>query len=1339
MKISLKLKPSLLGQYYEMRCDKYLVYHSVADESYKKIGWTEPAEFRMTAATKAGQEWEKILLDRLGEDETCAVVKMTHNMKLEDTVKVLKSLRKRDKTTYIYQPCLEITSSFQKAYPSCFKSSNVKVGFSSSMFPDFIKAEYIHTQNKYRLTVIDAKNASSIRMGAEIQIALYVEILKCIIADKKITNCYINEDEGIVWNREKITDNCLEHIFDLQDARAEVKTFLSEKITEICDTIEASSNGKQLQDKLSYRVTQKCEYCDNFEGCKKYCKDKRNVRLMPYITVEAQNRLDELIAEGELEDDSVTSVKKLLKDNPESLTDDCHYWKNIKNNIKAYEKGILSYYKGKTERFPKVGSSISFPISSNFSLLLTAQQDVNSGRVYAFAWLLKPCKGIDLFGEGLVNGRAVICEGKDKCPGKGTYYDSIVAEDDSPEEFDRIERIFVESIYDILERISDYPEPKKRKLQCFVMDDYERINIENTLYSMLEFLDPTDDQELIEKVMTILFWMQGERLATDAKWQPESIVETPFTVLTTEVSRLYVLSEGVAYNLRKIASVFSPDYNFDGDTSSYFGVLSNVVEGTRIINAWKEKNTAKKRRQIESLARHLRRRLFVENKIIEVMQADNREEKIHLSAWPAQYSMQKPKYPDYPEVARLDFENRFEQLLKYQGIRKSRISGIQNAIDDGNILQLEWSGSGNSYYILNSDSYIGQEWFSAFLCEDTPENRLNIMLLRDADYTCRDKIRFLPSFSVRDSNTVFYPIVPRMDYNYVDNGDYAKLDFTPKDNGFVPELGKKYLFFEVYSDVNSKKTELGISNLPDRLELLNPSKLSGSTGLKFDRNAKAICKKYWSPDNNTFSPSQEKAFIHLFENKLNVLQGPPASGKTDFIARSLITLASYYAEVKKKKLKIMVTAMSHSAIENVLLKLDKMLQNGNPHNIRVYKVDRFDDDKAFSGKNVCPIDSEKLSKRMDEKEIQIIGMTSWAAYKAFHDEKKGDMRIFDMIVMDEASQIRSMDAFLNLECSDKKTRFLLVGDNDQLPPIIGGKYKEIEGEKYIHGSIFKLYASALGDDHKDVISLSDNFRMNGILCKYPSMMIYGPEYQAYNESIRKQKISLKKKPKDEMLSFILDEEYPLVFCELSGVSREQKEAEVEMVTSIVHELWQNQMNAETKKLAKTTGNFWRDKSQGNNTYEGACGIITPHHEHINRLKTSVSNDLDLDRDEIFIGTVDKLQGKERKTVIVSYGVSENEKIRNESEFIFSRNRFNVSITRGKAKTIVFLSDAIAEPNLYTNIMAANDPALKKGIDFIHHFVSYMKEEKEDEEMESAIYQYVHGDVSMGVWRKKLLE
>ena len=87
------------------------------------------------------------------------------------------------------------------------------------------------------------------------------------------------------------------------------------------------------------------------------------------------------------------------------------------------------------------------------------------------------------------------------------------------------------------------------------MDNYEKYNIESALYNMLEYLDPVEDQKTLEKVMAILFWMQGERLVTDAEQQPEECVENPVIVITNEISRLYVLSEGVAYSLKETAKV----------------------------------------------------------------------------------------------------------------------------------------------------------------------------------------------------------------------------------------------------------------------------------------------------------------------------------------------------------------------------------------------------------------------------------------------------------------------------------------------------------------------------------------------------------------------------------------------------------------------------------------------------------------------------------------------------------------------------------------------------------------------------------------------------------------
>ena len=1343
MELTLKLKPSLVGQYYEKQCDKYLVYNSLEKKEYSNLGWEQPISFRQTAAAKAGAEWETILLKRLLDDSSCEVLDLKHDddheVTLGGTVEALKSLKTKDKPIYIYQACLGITPSFSEKYFSSLKNLSSQATFSHRMFPDFIKAEYRHSEEKYCLTVIDAKNASFLKMGAEIQIALYVKILKEIIKDFHIDNCYVNEEEGIVWNREKITDNRLEHVFGLMEATHEVDVFFDDKLVNICTILDSCSSGTEIQNELDYRINHKCEFCDNFETCKNYCKKERNVRLMPYITIEAQNRLKELKDSGDLKDDTLESVKAIILSNPDLLTQDCSFWKNVKNNIEAYEKGLISLFDGKKDRFAKVGSSMSFPIGQHFALILTAQQDVSTGRNYAYSWLMKPGKGIDIWEQGLNdNGFVVLKDGKDGSSGKGTYFDSIVAQEGTQEEFDRIDRVFVESIYELLKRVSEYSEQDKRMLQVYVMDDYERDNIESALFNMLENLDSEQEQDLLEKVMTILFWMQGERLVTDSESQPEDTVEVPVSVLTTEISRLYVLSEEVAYSLKKISEIFSPKYNFSEDTSSYFGILSNVVEGMNIIHIWDEDMPDVKQKRIESLAYHLRKRLFVESSIISAIQGDNNK-LIHLSAWPMRYRMQKPKYPEYPEIARLDFENRYEQLLSYYQIRSVRMSGIQNAIENGSILSLEYTGEGNTYSIINHDTYVGNEWFSAWLCEDTPENRLQVMLLRDTEYTGNPKRRMSSKFSVRNTDTIFYPNSFDQIYNFKDDGVVATMDFMTKDfSGFQPVKGKRYLLFEVYSDLNSDKTSIGIGKLVKRQELLDPKQISSHTELDYDKNLESICTKFWSPDDHEFSPSQKKAFIHLLEQRLTVLLGPPASGKTDFIARALITIASYYKTVEKRSLKIMITAMSHSAIENVLLKIDKMLQNSNPFGIKVYKSSRFDDKKAFEGKNVEVIWDKHVSDKMMLDEIQIIGMTSWSVYKEFHDAKTGKMRFFDIIVMDEASQIRAMDSFLNLECGDKNTRYLLVGDDDQLPPIINGKYKEIEGEKYIHGSIFRMYITGLGKDHQDIVSLSDNFRMNGILCKYSSKALYGPDYKPFNDEIKYQRLYLKNSFDDVLIDSLLDENYPLVFCELFGPAREQNDAEVKLVTDLVNQLWNSQVNSKSGKLAKDEGNFWRDKTLDNGEFlDGACGIITPHHEHINRLKTSISNNLNLNRGDIFIGTVDKLQGKERQAVIVSYGVSETEKIMNESEFIFSSNRFNVSITRGKAKTIIFLSEAIAEPNLSTNLITANDKTLEKGIKFIHGFSAYMKECEEDENIVSEEYPDYYGNVSLKVWKKRL--
>ncbi len=1353
MELSLYLKPSRLGQYYELLCDKYLVYYSVSTEDYEKLGWTKPEKQQTNASIEAGNEWEKILYDRLKDDDACETKQITYFEKDKDKEKkpdidkeyeqdenivdVLKNLSTKDKPIYLYQACLSVTPSFENTYLSDVKGKTTKVSMSNRMLPDFIKAEYSPKNKKYRLTVIDAKNAGFLKVSAEVQITIYVKVLKYLLKDEKITNCFVNEEEGIVWNREKITDNLIENVFQLKEAEETIESFFHDKLPKLCDVMENCKDGEELQKALEYSISQKCEYCDNFETCKDFCASNSSVRLMPYMTQNAQERIKELLSNGTLQDDSVEQLKEVLENEPQLLTDDCAYWKNVKNNLDAYTQGISDYYSRKKMRYQKNASSIAFPVYQDFSLFLTAQQDVSSGRVYAYSWFLSPAKGLDIWDLGLnQNGYVAINASNGAAGGEGTYFDTLIALEKTTDEFDRIDQIFVEKIYELLKRISEYPEPKKRRLQCYVMDEYERKNIENMLFHILETVDFDEGKELIEKVTAILFWLQGDRLVTDSDEEPEKCVENPMTVISSEISRLYVLSEGVSYNLKGIASVFSPKFNFDNDNwaDNFFGTLSNVVNDKTITDIWKDRKKDDKR--IEILKSHLRKRLFVEKVIIATVQSDNFET-TRLSTWPAQFTLLKPKYPDYPEVAKLDFENRYEQLLSYHAIRKLRVAGVQNAIDNGDILWLEYTGNENTYKILNNESYIGREWFSAWLCEDTPENRLQIMILRDTDYTVNKRIRNMDKFTPYGETMSFYPAAFGNKYNFNDDGESATVDFlSRKNSGFFPRKGQRYLFFEVFSDMNGEKTEYGISRLLDATKLLSPKDLSGDTGVKYTKLVSKTCSEFWSPDGNKFSDSQEKAFKHLIEQKLTVLVGPPASGKTDFIARAIITLTSFYKKTSGRNMKVMISAMSHSAIENVLLKMDKMLRNSNPCNIQLLKADRFDDATAFVGTSVRLIGAKEKEVLFDQG-ISIIGMTCYSAYKFFLDPKWGEMLPFDMIVIDEASQLRAMDSFLALECSKEDTRFLLVGDDDQLPPIIAGKYKEKVGQKYIHGSVFKMFLSDLGEDHPDIVQLNDNFRMNSILCRYPAIALYGDEYKAFNKEIATRRIALSYKSRENIVASILDPDYPLVFLELFGSTREQNSVEVNLVTILVGELWNSLMNPDTQRLACEDGNFWRDcNCSDGKRRDGAFGIISPHHEHINRLRSSISDVLGMSRNDIFIGTVDKLQGKERQAVVVSYGVSDSEKAINEGEFIFSSNRFNVSMTRGKAKTIIILSDAIAESSMKTNALIANDESLKKGVRFIHGFVQYMRSKEPGEDMVFEDYPYELGDVSLKLWKKK---
>jgi hypothetical protein len=87
-------------------------------------------------------------------------------------------------------------------------------------------------------------------------------------------------------------------------------------------------------------------------------------------------------------------------------------------------------------------------------------------------------------------------------------------------------------------------------------------------------------------------------------------------------------------------------------------------------------------------------------------------------------------------------------------------------------------------------------------------------------------------------------------------------------------------------------------------------------------------------------------------------------------------------------------------------------------------------------------------------------------------------------------------------------------------------------------------------------------------------------------------------------------------------------------------------------------------------YKDGLFIVSPHHDQIRLLRRAVR--LATGDARPFVDTVDKMQGQETEAVLVSYGVADAEQAASEGEFLYNVNRLNVSLTRAKCKTVLFL-------------------------------------------------------------------
>ncbi|MBR1854612.1 MAG: DNA2/NAM7 family helicase [Lachnospiraceae bacterium] len=1413
-KLELSISASRVGEHYKHCCDRYTVYSILKKPEILGLAGRKRVH---TASQEAGYLWEKKVLQILAEAGIPCYAQRKQgvpgteyvDISAEDTETVLRDpaaylsgLSTQGQFGYIYQTTIPQQDSFLEEVllqredcrdflRAVYSGSHPLLHAKWSICkPDLIRVD-MGADGMPEFSIVDIKHAKHACMPHKVQVAIYVRLLKALLKDKGIKG-RVNESTGYLWNFKRSEPVP----FDLEPVMPYVDLYfgdtLPDSLLKLAECLESAAyadspeGSEQFNEAFHGLPSMQCEWCENYGQCIRWQSEHEPVTLIPYLSMYAQLYLRE--HEVPLDLDGFAHYLEQAG-NEQKLKEGCLGLKRMLAAKEQTLEALRSKNRIESERAEgnelfaapvnKNISSLVMPAGENVRILLTAQRDEATDRMYVM--------GIRVSAKGI--------EPEEKV---------FLAE--SPERIDENIREFMEYFYGILDRYDQYNKDHKAfadqvSVQAYVMDSYEHLNLEEMLLDELLNGGGAEDVDYRSKLLAILYWLMGEHLVTDVEEQSEYLgVDFPLVVLTEVVKKLFSIPAYISYDLETVSDALLGskwEKKAFQRIGMYNQLLSNTMRSDAINRIWSGKEADVPKR-LEGIRSHILIRLSTENNLINKIR--ERSGGI-LKRWPEKFFLPGKNEQLSERAAKLLTEYRYEELLEYHEKRQIRMNDMEDMAEEGQILKVRiirqdkiekptYRGTqkvpGYACYaeILNDEQYFKRDLFTGIMLKAGDEEaREELMRLNK-----KSEAGILPQIpQVSETTDSMYKRLYGIDdlQSYSEEG--RRMVYFKRFSGFsevedsfrIGEDGDVFYIFDSYKDFNGSKIAAALSKegkieqsflYPETIYTEMTDIMDHSGRKKYTEHDLEECLACKPEDGGKdFTPSQREAFRQLFFHNIALLLGPPGTGKTDFIARAVLTLCKYY-ENQNLRISILLSANSHSAINNMLSAIAEK-KGKDKSSPMLHKLKDWDEngDGGAAIPGVCLVkdytrdDPKAVSSRVvysyyDGRSSVVLGATCWQIGKSKTNYDRGrqytedpEFDGFDVVIIDEASQVRAMDAMLMLQAgiNKKLTRYLIVGDEDQLSPVLKGKYDAGDQIVDFYASIFRLYGDAAEAKHLDYkVSLEEQFRMNEILSRYPAKVIYDRDmeqairvgrvrrgYHAYDFpgggfGIAGQKLKLLPwdEETDPLAQRILDPDYPLVVCRIhSGDARVKRDEEIRLVKELVVKLREKMCVPGTNHVYESDEAFW-----GSINGDGGLGIISPHHEQINRLREVLENEAGMS--DIFIGTVDKLQGRQREAVIVSYGVTDPEKAALELEFIYSRNRLNVAMTRGKKKTICILSDTLLDRSAET--LDVDDERTLRGIDYMTGLLDFMQRQEEDTEAD-AFRDCSLGDVKIDIFRKRM--
>lgn len=382
-----------------------------------------------------------------------------------------------------------------------------------------------------------------------------------------------------------------------------------------------------------------------------------------------------------------------------------------------------------------------------------------------------------------------------------------------------------------------------------------------------------------------------------------------------------------------------------------------------------------------------------------------------------------------------------------------------------------------------------------------------------------------------------------------------------------------------------------------------------------------------------------------------LLHGPPGTGKTVTIVEAVLQLV-----LKNQNNRIMVCTDSNMAADHVATLLIKYSHMFHTHNWLLRANSKF---RMWETLPDCLAKYSNGTSRQNFEHVNVedfmahsIVITTLSHAAKFGRQMRGRRFAHHIthLFIDEAAQA-SEPACLIPVCGMLKVNgaLVLAGDPHQLGPVIisHNAHKIGLGTSLMERlkKTCPLY-SDIRNDPNYIVMLRNNFRSNPDILEIPDKLFYKGQLRA-----------LAKEDKISKIDVLGENQHSRAVVFHGVLSKEQKMGKSPSFF--------NMMECEIVQL------YVKRLVMVHNVPMHDIGIVTPYIRQVYQIKKSLR---EVGYDKIEVGTVEAYQGKEKRVIIISTVRANCNLLEHDAKFqlgfLVDDKRFNVAVTRAKAKCII---------------------------------------------------------------------